>query len=575
MKKILIVGGVAGGASFATRARRLMEDADITLFERGPHVSFANCGLPYHIGKVIKEEKSLLVATPQLFENRFNINAKTEHDILRIHPEKNSIEVKNLRSGEIFEETYDHLVLSPGASPLRPSLPGIDLENIFTLRNIPDMEKIKEWIETHNAKSVVVIGAGFIGLEMAENLSHLKMEVSIVEKLPQIIPPMDAEMAFLAQEHLQENRVKLFLNDGIKGFSSEGKRVLTETENGQKISSDLVILSIGVRPETKLAQEAGLAIGARGGIQVNDRLQTSIPNIWAVGDAIEVKETLTGESLLLPLAGPANRQGRMVAENIAGSLNKFRGVQGTAILEVFGLQVAFTGLSEKRLKFLKKEDYQSIYLYPNHHVAYYPGAETISLKVIYEKSSGKLLGAQAVGKAGIDKRIDVLASFIQKAGTIDDLKEAELCYAPQFGAAKDPVNLAGMIAGNDRDGISPIIHWSEALTSSYFILDVREPSETQSFPIPQSYNIPLPQLRQRFAELPKDRKIAVTCAVGQRAHVAVCLLRQKGYDAYLITGSARSYRQMVGAKLISGTLSQSIPNCAVQSSSSSVQKKCS
>lgn len=546
-KRILIVGGVAGGAACAARLRRLDEHAEIVMFDRGPHVSFANCGLPYYIGGVIPSEEDLLLADVDLFRDRFHIHVHPRTEVLSVDREQQTITVRDLATGEERAERYDALVLSPGASPLRPPLPGIDLPGIFTLRNIPDSNAIKQWIAAREARSAVIVGAGFIGLEMAENLVHLGMEVTVVEMLDQVMPPLDPEMAAMVAERLRQHDVQLALGDGVAGFSEqengEKGKLSVRTQSGSEYPADLVILSIGVRPETGLAKDAGLEIGERGGIRVNGQMQTSDPRIWAVGDAVEVRDAITGNAALVPLAGPAARQGRVAAEAICGRPSTFRPVQGTAICEVFGLQVATIGASEKALRRAGWENFEKVHLHPAHHVAYYPGAKRMQLKLLFDKESGRILGAQGIGEAGVDRRIDVISMAIQKQGTIHDLAEAELCYAPQFGGAKDAVNFVGMTAENVLDGDLPQVHWDEPAGDDTLFLDVRDPVEFASGHLPDARNIPLGTLRENLGELPKDADIRVYCAVGQRGYLATRILLQHGLRARNIPGgwSLRPY----------------------------------
>lgn len=540
--RLLIVGGIAGGASCAARARRLSEEAEIVIFDRGQYISFANCGLPYYVGDVIRDEESLLVATPQLFRDRFNIEVRLEHEVLSIDRAARRIRVKDLRSGEERDERYDALVLSPGAAPIRPPLAGIDLPGIFALRTIPDSRHIRQWIRQKNARSAVVIGGGFIGLEMVENLKHCcEMDVSVLEMQPQVLPPFDPEMVTGIHDHLAQRGVRLHLADALTGFEERGGRLVVRSQAGLRIETDLVILSIGVRPETRLATGAGLATGARGGILVDKWMRTSDPAIWAVGDATEKTDAVTGESITVPLAGPANRQGRIAAENIFGRSTVFRGVQGTAVCKVFDKVAAMTGESEKSLK-RQRADYEKVYLHPGHHAGYYPNAKPIDLKLLYSPSDGRILGAQAVGEEGVEKRIDVIAMAIQMRATIFDLEEAELCYAPQFGAAKDPVNVAGMIAANALRGDAPLAHWTNVDPAADFLLDVREEAEYRAGRVEGAVNIPLGRLRARMTELPKERVIHVYCGVGQRAYYAVRALRCNGFDARNVSGGFQTYR---------------------------------
>ncbi len=541
--KLLIVGGVAGGASCAARARRLDEAAEIILFDRGPHVSFANCGLPYFVGDVIKDEASLLVATPELFKDRFNIQVRTESDVQIIDRGARQIEVKDLRSGRVYRESYDALVLSPGAAPIRPPLPGIDLPGIFALRTIPDSRRIRKWIADKKAKSAVIVGGGFIGLEMAENLTGSGIRTSILEMQDQVLPPFDPEMVRSLERHLTARGVTLYLGDALTGFeAAPDGRLIVNAKSGLRLETDLVILSIGVRPETTLAKACGLEIGERGGIRVDDSMRTSDPQIWAVGDAVEKKDFLTGEWTAVPLAGPANRQGRVAADTIFGRVSKFRGVQGTAVCKAFDQVAALTGLSEKTLRRIGKP-YEKVYLHPGHHAGYYPNAKPIHLKVLYEPDTGRVLGAQAVGEEGVEKRIDVIAMAIQMGADVHDLEQAELCYAPQFGAAKDPVNVAGMIAGNARNGDAPIAHWDRMTPGTEFVLDVRDREEYDTGHVPGAVNIPLNSLRARMGELPKDRALYAYCGVGQRAYYAVRALRCNGLDARNVSGGIQTYQR--------------------------------
>jgi len=579
--RVLIVGGVAGGASCAARIRRLSEDAEIIIFDRGPYVSFANCGLPYYVGNVIQEEKKLLVASAELFHERYKIEVRTESEVTAIDRARGQIEVKRLATGEVYRERYDALVLSPGASPIRPPLPGIDLPGIFVLRTIPDSRRIRSWIEGRKIRRAVVVGGGLVGLEMTENLASRGISVTVVEMLDQVLPPLDREMAEPVHNHLMKSGVSLHLRDAVAGFEqADGGSLRVRTQSGQSFPADLVILSIGVRPETRLAKDAGLEIGNRGGIRIDDAMRTSDPRIWAVGDAVETRDFVTGEWNLVPLAGPANRQGRVAADAICGRPAHFRGVQATAVCGVFGLTVATTGANEKTLRRLGTS-YQKIYLHPGHHAGYYPGAKPIHMKLLFARQDGRVLGAQAVGQEGVEKRIDVIAMAIQNRATVFDLEEAELSYAPQFGAAKDPVNMAGMIAANFLRGDVPLASW-EALPQedlggpplsrpvepapkasegarqgglSAMLVDVRDPKEFTDGHIEGATNIPLSQIRDRLAELPRDREIWVYCGVGQRSYYALRILRQHGFDARNLPGGFTTYRHFYpppAAKAASG-----------------------
>ncbi|MGC1421916.1 MAG: FAD-dependent oxidoreductase [Terracidiphilus sp.] len=542
-KRVLIVGGVAGGATCAARLRRLDEGAEIIVLERGPYVSFANCGLPYYVGNVINDEAKLLLASPALFRERFNIEVRTLNEVSGIDREARTIAVRDLVTGREYSEHYDALVLSPGAAPIRPSWPGIDLPGIFTLRSIPDSREIRDWIESRSPRRAVVVGGGFIGLEMAENLAHRGIAVTIVELANQLMPPLDPEMAEYARQQIESHGAGLRLGDGVAAFEQSGNGTLiVHTQGGAPFDADLIVLAIGVRPETTLARNAGLEIGQRGGIRVDSQLRTSDPRIWAIGDAVEIKNLLTGRWELVPLAGPANRQGRVAADAICGRASHFEGVQATAVCGFFGLTVALTGATEKALRSAGIKDYQAVYLHPNQHVGYYPGAQAIHMKLLYRKSDGRVLGAQAVGESGVERRIDVIATAIKLKATVFDLEDMELCYAPQYGAAKDPVNLAGMIAANVLRGDAEIAPWSELGSSDAFVLDVREPQEVQAGSIPGSVNIPLGQLRMRLNELPPSGEIWVTCGVGQRAYYACRILAQHGFLARNLSGGYSTYR---------------------------------
>jgi len=554
--KVIIVGGVAGGASCAARLRRLDEKAEIIMVERGPYVSYANCGLPYHIGGVIEKESSLLVASEKTFREQFAVDCRTSCEAIKITPDKKTVDLRNVATGEVTTETYDKLVLSPGAASIRPPLPGIDLPGIFQVRTVPDARAICEWIEkgslfltgmdkysgfqTVRPKTrAVVIGGGFIGLETAENLVHRGFDVTLVEMGDQILAPLDQEMARIVEGYVEKHGIRLALNDGVSGFKQAANGALeVQTKSGKTHPADIVILALGVRPDTTLAKMAGLEIGERGGIRVDDQMRTSDPDIFAVGDAIEVRDFVTGEWSLVALAGPANRQGRIAADVIAGRDSSFRGTQGTSIIGLFGGAAAWTGASEKTLKRIGDKDYEKIYIYPNSHAGYYPGARPIAMKVLFRKSDGRLLGAQALGEDMVDKRISAFAIALQMGATIYDLEEVEMCYAPPFGSAKDPVNFAGMVAADILRGDMPICHWDSV--GKGFILDVREPVELAVENVPGAVNIPLGQLRARLGELPRDREILVVCRSGQRAYSATRVLLQNGFKARNVSGGMLS-----------------------------------
>ena len=506
-KRLVVVGGVAGGASAAARARRLSEDCEIQVFDKGPYVSFANCGLPYYVGDVIRDEKSLLVASAELFRDRFNIGVHTRHEVLRIDRDACEVEVRDLATDTTRRVPYDALVLSPGARAIRPPLDGIDLPGIFVLRTIPDSRQIREWLQRESATRAVVIGGGFIGLEMAENLVRRGLQVTVVELADQVLPPVDPEVAAPVAAHLRSHGVDVRLGDGVASFARMADGALqVRTNSGTSLPADLVILAIGVQPESGLAKAAGLPLGKRGGIVVDATMRTADPRIWAVGDAVEIVDAVTGDRVQVPLAGPANRQGRIAADNIFGRETRFRGVQGTAVCGVFDLTVAATGLCEKNLDPAASE-HAAIYLHPGHHAGYYPGAKPIHMKLVFHRTNGRILGAQAVGEAGVARRIDVIAMAIQKGATVFDLEEAELCYAPQFGAAKDPVNIAGMIAANVVRGDQPIASWRDLDGADVQLVDVRSPAEFERGAVPGAVNLPLEDLRERSAELSADRPV--------------------------------------------------------------------
>jgi len=565
--KVIIIGGVAGGASCAARLRRLDEKAEILMVERGPYVSYANCGLPYHVGGVIEKESSLLVGTEQMFRAMFAIDARTNCEAIAIDPKKKTVNLRNVKTGEVTTESYDKLVLSPGAASVHPPLPGIDLPGIFHVRTVPDARTIREWIAKGTTflegmfnysgiqmvkpvRRAVVVGGGFIGLETAENLVHLGFDVTLVQKPDHVLSPLDPEIACLVQGHIRRHGVQVIANDGVVGFKQlDGGAIEVQTKSGRNFPADIVILAIGVKPDTTLARSAGLAIGEHGGIRVDEHMRTSDPDIFAVGDAIEVKDFGTGQWSLIALAGPANRQGRIAADVIAGRDSRYRGTQGTSIIGLFGGAAAWTGVSEKTLKQLGDTDYEKIFLFPNSHAGYYPGAKMLGLKFIFRKSNGKVLGAQALGEDGpaVDKRISALAIAIQMGATIYDLEEAELCYAPQFGSAKDPVNFAGMVAADVLHGDMPLSHWDSL--DGAFLLDVRQPVEMVVESVPGAVNIPLPQLRARLGELPRDREIHVICRSAQRAYYATRILLQNGFKAKNIAGGMLSRAMLAIAEL--------------------------
>ena len=542
--KLVIVGGVAGGASAAARARRLSEDADIVLFERGPDVSFANCGLPYYVGGEIAERNKLLVTTPEQLRSRFKLDVRTRSSVEAIDRTAKKVRVRDLASGREYEESFDKLILAPGAAPLRPPIPGIDLPGIFTLRNLQDVDRIKERVD-QGIKQAVVVGAGFIGLELVENFVKRGIATTVVELQDQVLPPFDKEMTTPILETLLAKGVTVLLGQSAESFEQAPEGLVVRLKSGQRLPAQLVILGVGVRPENKLAVEAGLEVGPRGGIRVNEFLETNDRNIYAVGDAIEVTDFVSGDPTQVPLAGPANRQGRIAADNILGHAVRYRGTQGTAIVGVFDCTAAMTGASEKALRRANRA-YRKVYVHPSHHAGYYPGAESMTLKLLFDPTTGRVLGAQAVGGAGVDKRIDVLAVAIQAGMTVYDLEEMELAYAPQYGSAKDPINMAGFVASGMLRGEHPQVDVETVLAAPVaehaFILDVRTPEEFAAGHIPEAVNIPVDDLRSRLKELPRDQKIVTYCQVGQRGYLATRIMVQAGFSAMNMGGGYKTYK---------------------------------
>ncbi len=542
--KLLIVGGVAGGASAAARARRLSEDAHIVLFERGRDVSFANCGLPYYLGGEIAERDKLLVVTPERLRKRFNLDVRVRTSVEAIDRVGKKVRVRDLASGREYEEAYDKLILAPGAAPLRPPLPGIDLPGIFTLRTLQDMDRIKERLD-RGVRQAVVVGAGFIGLELVENLVRRGVATTMVELQDQVLPPFDREMTTPVAEHLAARGVALLLGQSAEAFEEAPGGLVVRLKSGQRLPAQLVVLGVGVRPENRLAVAAGLEVGPRGGIRVNEQLQTSDPDVYAVGDAIEVQDFVTGEPTQVPLAGPANRQGRLAADHVFGRPARYRGTQGTAVVRVFEITAAMTGASEKALRRAGRA-FRKVYVHPTHHAGYYPGAEAMTLKLLFDPTTGRVLGAQAVGGAGVDKRIDVLAVAIQAGLTVYDLEEAELAYAPQYGSAKDPINMAGFVAAGLLRGEHPQVDVEAVLAEPParrpLLVDVRTPQEFAAGHLPGAVNLPVDELRSRLGELPRGRPLAVYCQVGQRGYLATRILRQAGLPAANVGGGYKTYR---------------------------------
>lgn len=546
---LVIIGGVAGGASAAARARRLSEDAEIIVFERGPHVSFANCGLPYHVGGEIPEEEELLLQTPQSLRARFNLDVRVCTEVTAIDRAARTVRVREVKSGREYDQPYDALVISTGASPVLPKAAGMGCPGHFPVRNVPDVQQIMSWLKDHQARKAVVVGGGYIGLEMAEQLRRLGLSVAIAQRPAQVMPHLDPEMAAWLHQELRSNGVELFLNDPVVEFAAPGqgedaRASVVVLKSGRRLPADIVVLGMGVKPEASLATQAGLEMGALGGIRVNERMQTSDARIWAVGDVVEVRDAVTGAWSLIPLAGPANRQGRIAADNIFGGDSRYKATLGTSIVRVFKLAAGCTGANEKTLR-RAGIPFQTVHLHPASHAGYYPGASPIALKVLFAPDTGRLLGAQAVGSDGVDKRLDVLATALKAGMTVHDLAELELAYAPPFGSAKDPVNLAGMAAQNVLQGRVQVAQWSDIENLDphrTVILDVRTNEERNRGFIPNSLHIPLHELRSRLAELPTDKEIIVSCQSGQRSYFASRLLSQRGFQVRNLTGSYRTWK---------------------------------
>ena len=542
--KLIIIGGVAGGATAAARARRMDEGAEIILLERGEYISFANCGLPYYVGEIIKKRKDLLVTTPEAFKKRYHIDIRIFCEVTAIDRKQKRVSVFNHKTRETYWETYDKIILAPGAEPLKPPLEGINLEGIFNLRNIPDTDRIKKQVDTKKPESAVIVGGGFIGLEMVENLVQRGVRTTIVEMADQVMLPLDAEMAQMVRAHLESRGVVCKLGKGVKGFRKEGDRLVVSVENDQAIECDMVILSIGIRPENRLAKEAGLEIEKSGGIKVDGSMQTSDPDIYAVGDAVEVREFITGFPLISALAGPANKQARIAADNALGRKTVFRGTMRTSIVKVFDLSVASTGLSEKTLRGYGLP-YQVSYTYSGSHAAYYPGAETMAIKLIFTPGSGRVLGAQIIGKEGVDKRIDVLATAIHGGMTVFDLEELELAYAPPYSSAKDPVNIAGFVASNLVKGDVKNVYpqdLPDLVPEGHILIDLRTRGEVKlSGTIAGALHIPIDDLRDQLKNLDKEMTYILYCAVGQRAYVGYRIMTQNGFRVKNLSGGVETY----------------------------------
>jgi NADPH-dependent 2,4-dienoyl-CoA reductase/sulfur reductase-like enzyme/peroxiredoxin family protein/rhodanese-related sulfurtransferase/TusA-related sulfurtransferase len=546
-KRVLIVGGVAGGASAAARARRLSETAEIVLFERGPHISFANCGMPYHIGGAIADRDRLLVQTPDGMRRRYRLDVRTRTEVLRIDRAGRKVLVRNLETGRESEEPYDVLILSPGAEPVRPPIPGAEGPRVLTLRGLQDMDRIKHLVDTEKPERAVIVGGGYIGLEMTEALRRRGLAVTLVELARQVFIAADPEMAAPLHQHLQAQGVDLQLGTSVTAIQEEGSRLAVRLSSGETVSCGLVILAVGVRPEVRLAREAGLPVGPSGGIIVDEHMRTADPAVFAVGDAVEVPHRVDGRRVVLPLAGPANRQGRVAADNAFGRPSVYRGSQGTAICKVFDLALGMTGLSEKALRAAGRP-YEKIYIHPASHAGYYPGAAPMSLKLLFDPTTGQVLGGQAVGAEGVDKRIDVLAVALRAGLTVQDLRDQELSYAPPYGSAKDPINYAGFVASNVMSGDMPVCHTEDVAhpRDDQFLLDVRTPAEVAAGTLPGAVNIPVDDLRRRLAEVPRDKEILAFCQVGLRGYLACRTLAQNGFRCRNLTGGYKTYKGAIG-----------------------------
>ena len=542
--KVMIVGGVAGGMSTAARLRRLDEQSEIIVIERGDYVSYANCGLPYYLSGTIEKKEDLIVQSAELLTARFHLDIRTKQEVKAINRNRKTVTIQDHRNQKTYEESYDQLVLSPGARPFHPPIKGLDKNKVFSLRDIPDMTAIDDYIHRQKPRRVVVFGAGYIGIEIAENLKKLGVVVTIIELMDQIIGPLDYEMATLVHQHLKENEVEFYLGDPVQSIEPDGHCQILELASGERIKTDMIIMGVGVRPENTLARDAGLQLGSTGGIKVNEYLQTSDPDIYAVGDAIEVTDYISSNPALIPLAGPANKQGRIVAGNLCGKRETYHGTQGSSIIKVFQMTIATTGNNEKLLK-KNGIPYQKSFTHSPSHAGYYPGASPISLKILFSPDDGRILGAQAVGQDGVDKRIDVIATAIRAGFTVADLEELELCYAPPYGNAKDPVNMAGYVAHNILKGDVEIIHWNELAeidADNSIILDVRKVDECEKGMIEGAVNIPLDELRGRLQELDKNKSVIIYCQVGLRGYLAYRLLKLSGFEKVRnLSGGYKTY----------------------------------
>ena len=554
-KKIIIVGGVAGGATAAARIRRLDEQAEIIVFERSGFVSYANCGLPYYIGGVIQDKEELTLQTPENFRERFRIDVRVRHEVTAIHPDKKTVSVKNLKTGEEFEENYDKLLLSPGARPVQPNLPGVGIDNLFTLRTVEDTLRIREFVLKEKPKSAVLAGGGYIGLEVAENLRELGMDVTIVQRPNQVLNPLDYEMATFVHAKMREKGIHLMLGHSVEGFEQKDGKTMVILKDGEPLKTDMVILAIGVAPDTRLAKDAGISLGIKNSIVVNERMETSVPDIYAVGDAVEVHHRITGQKALISLAGPANKQGRIAADNICGGNSSYKGSQGSSVIKIFDMTVATTGLNEQAAK-QAGIDCDKVYLSPSSHASYYPGGTMMTMKVLFEKETYRLLGAQIIGYDGVDKRIDVLATAMAAGMSALELQDLDLAYAPPYSSAKDPVNMAGFMIDNIETGTLKQFFWDEVGElpddGSVVLLDTRTTEEYGRGHINGFVNIPLDELRERIGEIRRGLPVYVMCQSGLRSYLSCRILAQNGFDCYNFSGGYRLYetiyRDCVAAK---------------------------
>ncbi len=546
--KVVIIGGVAGGATAAARIRRLDEQAEIVMLERSGFISYANCGLPYYIGGVIQDEEALTLQTPQGFWERFRIDARVRHEATAIDPAAKTVTVKNLETGAVTTEHYDKLLLAPGAHPTRPEVPGLDSQRLFTLRTVEDTLAIRAFVEREKPRTAVLAGGGFIGLELAENLAEMGVQVTIVQRPPQVMAPLDYDMATFLHAHLRQKGIALRLGAAVAGFRQAGETITTLVEGGEDLPADLAILAVGVTPESALAKAAGLALGARGSIAVNDRMQTSDPDIYAVGDAVEITHLVSGKKTRIALAGPANKQGRVAADNLCGGDTRYPGAQGSSVIKVCDLTAAVTGLNERTAREAGL-DYEKVVLSPMNHAGYYPGGRMMTMKVLYEKGTLRILGAQVVGYEGVDKRVDVIATAMQAGLKVTDLAQLDLAYAPPYASAKDPVNMAGFMAENIEKGLVKQFHWDQVAglprDGSVTLLDTRTPMEYSGGCAPGFVNIPVDELRQRLGEIDKTKPVYVMCQSGLRSYLACRILAQSGYDCYNFSGGYRFYASVM------------------------------